>query len=79
MRDFNVPFTNNAAERGLRMMKVKEKISGCFMSQKGGRIFMNIYAYILTVKKNGMNIMQALLDAMHRKPFMPLACKTPAF
>jgi hypothetical protein len=49
------------------------------MSQKGGRIFMNIYAYILTVKKNGMNIMQALLDTMHGKPFMPLICKTPAF
>jgi len=77
--NFNVPFTNNAAERGLRMMKVKEKISGCFMSQKGGRIFMNIYAYILTVKKNGINIMQALLDAMHGKPFMPLVCKIPAF
>jgi hypothetical protein len=41
------------------------------MSQKGGRIFMNIYAYILTVKKNGMNIMHALLDAMHRKPKTP--------
>jgi transposase len=79
MRDFNVPFTNNAAERGLRMMKVKEKISGCFMSQKGGRIFMNIYAYILTVKKNGVNILQALLDAMHGKPFMPFVCKNPAF
>jgi len=39
----------------------------------------NIYAYILTVKKNGMNIMQTLLDAMHGKPFMPLVCKTPAF
>ena len=79
MTDFNVPFTNNAAERGLRMMKVKEKISGCFMSQKGGRIFMNIYAYILTVKKNGVNILQALLDAMHGKPFMPFVCKNPAF
>jgi hypothetical protein len=40
---------------------------------------MNIYAYILTVKKNGVNILQALLDAMHGKPFMPLVCKTPAF
>ena len=51
------------------MMKVKEKISGCFMSQKGGRIFMTIYAYILSVKKNGINIMQALLDAMNGNPF----------
>lgn len=77
--DFNVPFTNNAAEQGLRMMKVKEKISGCFMSHKGGRIFMNIYSYILTAKKNGVNIMQALLDAMQGKPFMPLVGKIPAF
>jgi len=60
-------------------MKVKEKISGCFMSQRGGRIFMNIYSYILTVKKNGGNIMQALLDAMQGKPFMPLVGKIPAF
>lgn len=77
--NFDVPFTNNAAERGLRMMKVKEKISGCFMSQKGGRIFMNIYAYILSVKKNGITIMQALLDAMNGKPFIPLVCKNPPF
>ena len=77
--DFNVPFTNNAAERGLRMMKVKEKISGCFMSQKGGRIFMNIYSYILTAKKNGVNIMQALLDVMQGKPFMPIVGKVAAF
>jgi len=79
MTDFTVPFTNNAAEQGLRMMKVKEKISGCFMSQRGARIFMNIYAYILTVKKNGINILQALLDAMNGKPLMPLVCKNPAF
>jgi transposase len=77
--NFNVPFTNNAAEQGLRMMKVKEKISGCFMSQKGGRMFMNIYSYILSVKKNGTNIMQALLDAMNGKGFMPLVCINPAF
>lgn len=77
--DFNVPFTNNAAECGFRMMKVKEKISGCFMSLRGGRIFMNIYAYILTVKKNGINILQALLDAMNGKPFMPLVCKNLDF
>lgn len=77
--DFTVPFTNNAAERGLRMMKVKEKISGCFMSQRGGRIFMNIYSYILTAKKNGVNIMQALLDAMQGEPFVPIVGKVAVF
>ena len=70
--DFAVPFTNNEAERGLRMMKVKEKISGCFMSLKGGRIFMNIYAYILSIKKNGVNVMQGLLDAMNGRAFLPV-------
>jgi len=77
--DFAVPFTNNEAERGLRMMKVKEKISGCFMSLRGGRIFMNIYAYILTSKKNGVNVMQALLGAVNGRAFLPRVCKSTGF
>jgi hypothetical protein len=40
---------------------------------------MNIYSYILTAKKNGINIMQALFDAMHGKPFMPLVGKVSVF
>jgi len=51
----------------------------CSNFECNSKIFMNIYAYILTVKKNGINIMQALLDAMHGKPFMPLVCKISAF
>jgi len=52
----------------------KECLTPFSCLKKGGRLFMNIYAYILTVKKNGINIMQALLDAMNGKPFMPLVC-----
>jgi transposase len=80
LTNFEVPFTNNAAEQGLRMMKVKEKISGCFMSREGGRIFMSIYSYILTAKKNGLNSMNALLDAVNGNPFLPaVAVKSVTF
>ncbi|MFA6145555.1 MAG: IS66 family transposase [Sulfuricurvum sp.] len=80
LTNFEVPFTNNAAEQGLRMMKVKEKISGCFMSREGGRIFMSIYSYILTAKKNGLNSMNALIDAVNGNPFLPaVAVKSVTF
>lgn len=65
MNDLRVPFTNNLAERDLRMAKVRQKVSGCFRSFRGAEIYARFRSYLSTVKKQGRNVWKAIL-AIHR-------------
>lgn len=66
-----VPFTNNVAERDIRMEKTRQKISGCFRTLEGARVFARIRSYISTCRKRRRNILQELQKAIVGKPFMP--------
>jgi transposase len=55
-----VPFTNNQAGQDLRMMKVKQKISGCFRTAAGAQDFATLRTVLSTAGKQGWNILQTL-------------------
>ena len=69
------PFDNNLAERDLRMIKLKQKISGCFRTTKGIETFCKIRSYISTVKKQNKNVWQTLTDAIRGRPANLLVCQ----
>lgn len=56
----DVPFTNNLAEGDIRMMKVRQKISGGFRTPQGAKNFATSRSFISSAKKQGLNILAAL-------------------
>lgn len=61
LSDFSIPYDNNASERGVRKIKVKQKVSGCFRTDEGADVFAQIHSIVETAKKNGNSKYEAIL------------------
>jgi transposase len=74
--DFNVPFTNNLCESDIRMVKLQQKISGCFRSMEGAEHFLAIRSYISTARKQGQDTLGVLQALAQGRPWLPAAAET---
>src|ERR1035437_831176 len=72
-RDPRVPFTNNLAERDIRMCKLQQKVSGGWRTEAGASDFLTTRGYLSTLRKNGVNPLRGLERAFVGNPWLPRA------
>src|SRR5260221_5614922 len=69
--DLSVPFDNNQAERDLRDLKVQQKVSGCFRSDRGAAAYARIRGCLATLRKQGQAVLVALETVVAGRPLHP--------
>ena len=74
--DFRVPFSNNQAEQDIRMVKLQQKISGCWRTPQGAQRFLAVRSYISTARKNGIDALDALGALAVGQPWLPAPTPT---
>jgi transposase len=75
--DLRVPFDNNQAERDVRMVKVQQKISGCWRTVDGAAVFLALRGYVATARKHGMNPLVVLRQLFAGHPWLPARASGP--
>ena len=71
--DWQIPADNNGSERDIRMVKLKQKVSGCLRTLTGARQFCAIRSYLSTAAKHGQQFFDALIMLTEGRPWMPSA------
>ena len=66
--DLGIPFTNNQAERDLRMAKVQQKVAGTFRSETGATAYCRLRSYLATMRKQGRGMLNALTAVFEGSP-----------
>jgi transposase len=69
--DLTIPFDNNQAERDLRGLKIQQKVSGCFRSDRGAAAYATIRGYLATLRKQGQSLLAALNTVFAGQPLYP--------
>ncbi len=69
--DPHAPFDNNAAERQIRMGKLRIKVSGCMRSMAGAEAFCAIRSYLATAARHGIGMLDALTRTASGTPWLP--------
>jgi transposase len=70
-RDWRVPAENNGSERDIRMIKLRQKVSGCLRTLTGAQQFCAIRSYLSTAAKHGRNLFDTLVMLAEGQPWMP--------
>jgi hypothetical protein len=69
--DWRIPPDNNGSERDIRMIKLRQKISGCLRTLTGAQQFCAIRSYLSTAAKHGLHFFEVLVMLSEGRPWLP--------
>ena len=69
--DWRVPADNNGSERDIRMIKLRQKVSGCLRTLTGAKQFCTIRSYLSTAAKHGKHLFDVLVMLTEGRPWLP--------